>query len=552
MIVVSKQRVLLLALCAFVLAVALSSECAHAQDDASSGQVALPKLLDFNKFKQIFKRSYSSLAEEIARRKLFLARAFRAFLSAIGFKHQRSTSYLAINHMSDWTPKEIQRTHLRQRLPDNVELPQHPRPLSDRGAAPKTDVVDAAVPDEDEAPVADEQDIARELEEIKRSPELADIAQELPEWQKRDEPASALELDLVREPVHESESVLNERASDKFVRMVPSNNPDYEPPELDSQAAAGDAAKTNVGTPESMTLEEASFWSRMPGGRLLQKMVGAIPKGVEMPLRPRPKQSPYDLRNPDAVHFDHRESKCFTLPRNQGDCGSCYIFSTMALYEYGYCKQTGKLAAFSEQYPLDCGKAAGMNGCDGGFEIDVAKFNKIFGFELRSKFPYREKEDICPYSFKTSAHKVGYIRLRPTNAGLRTIWREEIEEYAKHTPVLVHVGVGPNFGEYGGGVDDMAKCDEDNGHAMLLVGSGREHGKDYWLLRNSYSIRWGEQGYYKLNKARAEKCLLEEIAWVLDADADNEDAEPIKPIFKENDNYDGTQITSAYKLVHGI
>ena len=33
---------------------------------------------------------------------------------------------------------------------------------------------------------------------------------------------------------------------------------------------------------------------------------------------------------------------------------------------------------------------------------------------------------------------------------------------------------------------------------MLLVGYGQENGVDYWLIRNSWSSYWGDQGYVKI------------------------------------------------------
>ena len=55
---------------------------------------------------EAFRKSYSSLAE-LMRRKCFLARAFRAFVSSSKYKLGLSPYYLAVNDMSDWSPREL-------------------------------------------------------------------------------------------------------------------------------------------------------------------------------------------------------------------------------------------------------------------------------------------------------------------------------------------------------------------------------------------------------------------------------------------------------------
>lgn len=59
------------------------------------------KLFDFEHFKQLFDKQYLSLAEELARARIFLANAFQVFLRWIQFNNRQTFSYLSINEMSD-------------------------------------------------------------------------------------------------------------------------------------------------------------------------------------------------------------------------------------------------------------------------------------------------------------------------------------------------------------------------------------------------------------------------------------------------------------------
>jgi len=204
---------------------------------------------------------------------------------------------------------------------------------------------------------------------------------------------------------------------------------------------------------------------------------------------------------PDSV--DWTTSGAVTPVKDQGQCGSCWSFSTTGALEGVYFNKYKSLQSFSEQQLVDCDnyRNGGKDmGCSGGLMDNAfAWISKKGGLCSEIDYPYvsgTTKETGKCQTTCTSVKNSGvrsFIDVPPSSD-------DEMMKALSLNPVSIAIQADQReFQLYKSGVFTGA-CGTKLDHGVLAVGYGYFEGEDFYLVKNSWSTAWGDKGYIKLGR----------------------------------------------------
>jgi len=207
---------------------------------------------------------------------------------------------------------------------------------------------------------------------------------------------------------------------------------------------------------------------------------------------------------PDS--FDWVAKGAVNAVKNQGQCGSCWAFSTVANIEGVNFVKTQKLVSLSEQELVDCDRTgpSGDQGCQGGLPSNAFKWmiaNKT-GLEAEGKYPYTARNGVC---HDQKADELVFISAWKQIASDEDQMAAALVQYG---PISIGINAGPMQWYHGGIANPWSiLCNPKSiDHGVAIVGYGSEPQK-YWKIRNSWGASWGEQGYYRIVRG-VNKCGL--------------------------------------------
>jgi len=214
----------------------------------------------------------------------------------------------------------------------------------------------------------------------------------------------------------------------------------------------------------------------------------------------------YKIEEPSVkdlpAQVDWRDKGYVTPVKDQGQCGSCWAFSTTGAIEGFHFNQTGKLISLSEQQMVDC---SWLNmGCNGGRQSFAFKYVKDNGGLMpEDQYPYKAVGGKCVFNQNAAVAKIGGSK------GVGFFSESSLQTaVANIGPISVSMDAsGADFRLYKDGIYNPASCGRFIlDHAVLAVGYGTDKDGDYWLVKNSWNTTWGMEGYFKLARNAGNKC----------------------------------------------
>jgi cathepsin L len=192
-----------------------------------------------------------------------------------------------------------------------------------------------------------------------------------------------------------------------------------------------------------------------------------------------------------AASVDWTTKGAVTPVKNQGQCGSCWAFSTTGGLEGQWQIASGNLASLSEQQFVDCSKQ--NSGCNGGLMDTAFQFAEGTAIATEDSYAYTAKDGSCESSFTTAIPQGGVTGYKDVSNSASAL-----QSALQNSPVSVAIEADQSvFQMYTSGTITSG-CGTNLDHGVLAVGYDGSSIK----VKNSWGSSWGMNGYVNIDASQ--------------------------------------------------
>ena len=189
--------------------------------------------------------------------------------------------------------------------------------------------------------------------------------------------------------------------------------------------------------------------------------------------------------------IDWRAAGIVTNVKDQGQCGSCWAFSTVGTLEGQHALKSSNLVSLSEQNLVDC--SSQNYGCNGGWPSVAMEYIKTNGVDSEISYPYLGVDESCQYNRSNVASFLNEIVLIPPN-NMSALYNA----IGNIGPISIAIDAEDDFQFYKSGIYTSSMCNSDPyslNHAVLAIGYSTFKNNSFVIVKNSWSSSWGMDGY---------------------------------------------------------
>lgn len=180
-----------------------------------------------------------------------------------------------------------------------------------------------------------------------------------------------------------------------------------------------------------------------------------------------------------------------TNVKDQGQCGSCWAFSTTGTVEGQHALAYDNLVSLSEQNLVDCSKI--NYGCGGGWPTIAMDYIRLNGVDTESSYSSIANDEPCKFNKTNVGSYLNNVVMIP-GGNMKSLYNA----IGLVGPISIAIDAEDDFQFYKSGIYSSLLCNNDRyslNHAVLAVGYSNFNNTNFIIVKNSWGSDWGMDCY---------------------------------------------------------